>query len=177
MRQLAPEARLERREQVELAAVIHTVMTTTQRHDAVGVVAAAQRARHQVGRVDRPGAAYQGTHAPTLSRWAREAGLKAERRNGLLRRSGAERRSAALGWSRLRLRSGPLRRIADPPQRDHCAVAVSSLPSPTRLPQQLRPAIDEPVADPTPVHDVADRTRPLELAAQAARVRVERPAA
>ena len=51
----------------------------------------------------------------------------------------------------------------------------AALMLPTGLPQQLGPAIDKPIPHPTPVDDVADRARPLELAAQAARVRVERP--
>jgi hypothetical protein len=57
MRQLAPEARLERRKQIELATVVETVVRTAERHDAVGVVAASQRTRHHVCRVDWAGTA------------------------------------------------------------------------------------------------------------------------
>jgi hypothetical protein len=50
---LCAEARLEMRQQVELPAVVAPMVHPAERHDAVGVVAAAQRARHQVGRDDR----------------------------------------------------------------------------------------------------------------------------
>jgi hypothetical protein len=46
---LRPKARLEVRQQVELAAVVGAVAWPAERHHAVGVVAA-ERARHQVGR-------------------------------------------------------------------------------------------------------------------------------
>jgi hypothetical protein len=57
MGQLLAVARLEVREQVELATVVGAVAAAVQRHDVVGVVAAAQRARHHVRRLGRPSAA------------------------------------------------------------------------------------------------------------------------
>ena len=57
VRQLAAVARLEVWEQVELAAVVGAVAAAVQRNDAVRLVAAAERARHQVGGIDRPRAA------------------------------------------------------------------------------------------------------------------------
>jgi hypothetical protein len=50
---LHPKARLDIWQQVELAAVVATVARAAERHHAVGVIAAPERARHQVGRVDR----------------------------------------------------------------------------------------------------------------------------
>jgi hypothetical protein len=49
---LDAEARLEVAQQVQLPAVVAAVMLTAERHNAVRVVVAAERARHQVGRVD-----------------------------------------------------------------------------------------------------------------------------
>jgi hypothetical protein len=57
VRQLAPEARLERRVQIELAAVVETVVSAAEGYHAVGVVAASQRSRHQVRWVGWPRAA------------------------------------------------------------------------------------------------------------------------
>ena len=51
VRQLGAVARLEVWQQVKPAKVVQPVMNPAERHDAVGRVAAAQRARHKVGRV------------------------------------------------------------------------------------------------------------------------------
>jgi hypothetical protein len=57
MCELGATARLELGEQVELSAVVQPVVRPAQRDAAVGVVAAAERARHEMCRVDRPLAA------------------------------------------------------------------------------------------------------------------------
>lgn len=57
VRQLGAEPRLEVGEQVELAAVVGVVAAAVQRTDAVRLVAATQRARHEVGGIDWPAAA------------------------------------------------------------------------------------------------------------------------
>ena len=49
MRNLGPPARLQVRQQLEPPGVIRPVVHPAQRHDAVGVIAAAERARRQVG--------------------------------------------------------------------------------------------------------------------------------
>jgi hypothetical protein len=59
MLKLCATARLEVGQQIELAAVVAAVMDAAERHDAVRLVAAAERARHQVGRVDRPLSTHQ----------------------------------------------------------------------------------------------------------------------
>ena len=50
--QFGAAARLEVRQQVELAAVVAAVVQAAKRHDAVRCVAAAERARHRVRRID-----------------------------------------------------------------------------------------------------------------------------
>jgi hypothetical protein len=57
VRKLGAVARLEVRQQVELAAVVCPVTAAIERNDAVRLVAAAERARNQVGRVNGPPAA------------------------------------------------------------------------------------------------------------------------
>lgn len=54
VRQLLAVARLEVGEQVELAAVVRAVAAAVQRNDTLGQIAATERARHQMGGVDRP---------------------------------------------------------------------------------------------------------------------------
>jgi hypothetical protein len=63
---LGPAGRLEVRQQVKLAAVIRAVAASAERHHAIGLVAAAERARHQVRRVDRPAAAHKAPLAGHL---------------------------------------------------------------------------------------------------------------
>lgn len=65
MRQLAPQ-RLKTRQQLELALVVEAVVGPAERHHAVRLVAATERARHQVGRVDRAPAADKTTQAGDL---------------------------------------------------------------------------------------------------------------
>jgi hypothetical protein len=60
-----------------------------------------------------------------------------------------------------------LRRSAYAAERDQRSLAAVRV--------GLWPAVDEPVPHPAPVHDMADRPRPLKLAAKPARVGVERP--
>jgi hypothetical protein len=60
-----------------------------------------------------------------------------------------------------------LRRSAYAAERDQRSLAAIRV--------GLWPAVDEPVPHPAPVHDMADRPRPLKLAAKPARVGVERP--
>src|SRR5215207_3697755 len=55
--ELRSEAWLEVWQQVQLAAVVAAVASPAERHDTFSLVAAAERARHQVHRVDRPPAA------------------------------------------------------------------------------------------------------------------------
>ena len=57
VRELGAEAGLDVRQQVERAAVVATVARAAERNHAVGVIAAAERARHEMRRVDRPLAA------------------------------------------------------------------------------------------------------------------------
>jgi hypothetical protein len=64
--QLRTEARLEVGQQVELPAVVAAVVDAAKGHDTVGLVAATERARHQVGRVDRTLAAYEAGLAGDL---------------------------------------------------------------------------------------------------------------
>ena len=85
MRQLAPEARLERGEQVELAAVVAAVVRTTERDDAVRVIAAPEQPQHQVRGIRRPRAAYHAAELPHLL--TLRAGGRTDRR-------GAQRRPA-----------------------------------------------------------------------------------
>ena len=53
VRQLDPMARLEVGKQVKLAPVVGAMAAAVQSDDAVRIITAAERARHQVGRVDR----------------------------------------------------------------------------------------------------------------------------
>jgi hypothetical protein len=57
MCQLGAVAGLELGEKVELAAVVEPVVSPAQRDATVGVVAAAERARHEMRGIDRPPAA------------------------------------------------------------------------------------------------------------------------
>jgi hypothetical protein len=66
VRQLGSVARLEVREQVEFAAIVGAVAAAIQRNDALRSVAAAERARHQVRRVDGPPAADEAMLAGDL---------------------------------------------------------------------------------------------------------------
>lgn len=56
------------RQRVELAAVVGAVATPVQWDDAIRMVAAAERAGHQVRRVDRPLAAYEARASGDLHR-------------------------------------------------------------------------------------------------------------
>jgi hypothetical protein len=64
--ELRSVAGLEVRQQVELAAVVATVAWSAERHHTIGVVAAAERARQEVGRVDRPAGAHEAPLAEDL---------------------------------------------------------------------------------------------------------------
>ena len=64
--QLRTSARLEIGQQVVLATVVAPVVLAAERHNAVGVVAAAERARHHVGRVHRPLATHQACQVGNL---------------------------------------------------------------------------------------------------------------
>jgi hypothetical protein len=66
VRKFAPEARLERAEEMQLAPVVAAVVRTTERDDAIRVIAAPERAGHQVRRVNRPCSAYQAAELPNL---------------------------------------------------------------------------------------------------------------
>jgi hypothetical protein len=87
---LRPEARLEKGQQVELAPVVGPVVAAAERHYAVGVVAAAQRARHQVGRVDRALPADDAALAGDLGALLLRRLAERDRRSGVRRISRAE---------------------------------------------------------------------------------------
>jgi hypothetical protein len=152
VREVAPEAGLERGEQIQLAAVVATVVRTAERHDTVRVLAASERARHQVRRVDRPSAAYQAGQLSNLVALRRRGRLIRARRKGVLRGGGAERRRAPRRASGARWRSSRLRRIPQTRRRDYWAAACR-LASPSALAHQLGDAVEEPVADPAYVDD------------------------
>jgi hypothetical protein len=59
MCELGAVAGLELWQEVELAAVVEAVVRSTQGNATVGIVAAAERARHEMSWVDRPFAADQ----------------------------------------------------------------------------------------------------------------------
>ena len=78
------------------------VVDPAERHDAVGLVAAAERARHQVRRVDRPAAADEAALSGHLGCAAPPTpGSQMTRRSGVRRRSRAERRSGGATLERL----------------------------------------------------------------------------
>jgi recombinase len=54
------------RQQIELAAIVGAVALATERHDAIGLVAAAERARHQMRRVDGAAQADEAARAGHL---------------------------------------------------------------------------------------------------------------
>ena len=66
VRQLHAPYRLEVREQVEVAAVVRPVVRAAERSDTIWCIAAAQRSRDQVRRVDREAAAQQARLAGHL---------------------------------------------------------------------------------------------------------------
>jgi hypothetical protein len=117
--ELRPVERFEVQQQVELAAVVAPMVYPTERHDAVGVVAAAQRARYQVGRVDRTATADEAAQACNLGPLRSDAGLKGRRRSGLRRSSRAERRRLVRRLGGLVRRSGALRRRTPGPGEFH----------------------------------------------------------
>jgi hypothetical protein len=70
---LRPAGRLKVWQQVELAAVIGAMVWATERDDALGVVAATQRARLKVCRIDGTHAGHQTAKAGHVARGAAEA--------------------------------------------------------------------------------------------------------
>ena len=73
MRELRAETRLQVRQQVELAAVVGAVAASVQVNDAIRVLAAAERPRHQM-RPGRPAACHTRQGRPAiLNRRASEA--------------------------------------------------------------------------------------------------------
>jgi hypothetical protein len=98
MRQLGAVARLESRQQVELSAVIRPVVGAAERHDTVGLVATAEGARDQVGRVHRALAAHDASLATYLGalRVGRRRDLGAPQRCPPLKAASAAQRGATL---------------------------------------------------------------------------------
>jgi hypothetical protein len=102
VRQLSAHAGLEVHQQVELAAVVHPMVDAAERHHTVRVVAAAERARHQVGRIHRALAADEAALAGDLG------ALRVGRRGD----TGASQRRPALESARAAERRAPLEPLA-----------------------------------------------------------------
>ena len=168
MRDLGPPLRLEVGQQLEPPGVVGAVVHPAQRHDAVGVIAAAERARRQVRGRDALGLQAHDAGAADDLLALRLGG--AERRapaRALARRPACATARAAAACAAAASPAGPVRCAA----ACGAAAARASCRAPVA---RVGVDADEPVADAPHVLDPAPVAGGAELGAQPAGVAVER---